>query len=74
MPFVAATVTIPKDIHLILSKFAKSRTFALSLMTVHVRDSLPITRMSRSSKSLRLPAVIRRNSDMRSATGVSICL
>ncbi len=40
------------------------------LMTAHVQDSPPITRMSRSSGSLRLPAVIRRNSDMRSATGV----
>ena len=37
-------------------------------------DSPHIIRMSRSSKSLRLPAVIRRNSDMRSATGVSTCL
>ena len=50
------------------------KLFPLSLMTVHVQDSHPITRMSRSSRSLRLPAVIRRNSDMRSATGVSTCL
>ena len=32
--------------------------------------SPPITRMSRFSKSSRLPAVIPRNWDMRSATGV----
>ena len=138
MPFVAAPVKIPEDIHHILSKFSKSRTlparqvqrakiillvadgmnnmqistrvgpgqdsvskwrggvflklfpfcrrllkrtvpiwkmlFLLSLMTAHVRDSQLIIQMSRSSGSLRLPAVTHRNLDMRSVTGVSICL
>ncbi len=137
MPFVAAPVKIPEDIHHILSKFSKSRTLparqvqrakiillaadgmnnmqistrvglgqdsvskwrgrflkalpllqeiaekdrshledavSLSLMTAHVRDSQLIIQMSRSSRSLRLPAVSHRNLDMRSVTGVSICL
>ena len=138
MPFVAAPVKIPGDIHHILFKFSKSRTlparqvqrakiillvadgmnnmqistrvgpgqdsvskwrggvslklfpfcrrllkrtvpiwkmlFLLSLMIAHVRDSQLIIQMSRSSGSLRLPAVSHRNLDMRSVTGVSICL
>lgn len=137
MPFVAAPVKIPEDIHHILSKFSKSRTlparqvqrakiillaadgmnnmqistlvglgqdsvskwrgvssklfpfcrrllkrtvpiwkmlFLLSLMTAHVRDNQLIIQTSRSSRFLRLPAVSHRNLDMRSVTGVSICL
>ncbi len=45
-----------------------------SLMTAHVLDSRHTTRMNRLSKSLRLPAAIRKSSDMRPATGASICL
>ena len=137
MPFVAATVKMPEDIRLILSRVARSKTLparqvqrariillaadgfdnmyiskqvaigqdsvskwrsrfikklpllqeisekdpaklaeAVSsfLNDCRVPDSLRITRMSRSSKSLKLPAAIQKSWDMRLATGASICL
>ena len=137
MPFVAATVKMPEDIRLILSRVARSKTLparqvqrariillatdgfdnmyiskqvalgqdsvskwrsrfikklpllqeisekdpaklaeavSSSLNDCRVPDSLCITRMSRSSKSLKLPAAIQKSWDMRLATGASICL